>query len=101
MTKIANEHILNLKSKDIELSKTEVDSKVSSAEIELKKMIESEKTEQLVQSQTHAEVLLENKNRYEKDKLDASLTKDRLEFYKIGAAVIGFLLLLLICYLSV
>jgi len=101
VTKVANEHILNLKSKDIELSKTEVNSKVSLAEIELKKVIESEKTEQLVQSQTHAETLLENKNRYEKDKLDASLTKDRLEFYKIGAAVIGFLLLLLICYLSV
>ncbi len=96
VTKVANEHILNLKSKDIELNKAEVDSKVSIAEIELKKMLESEKTEQLVQSQTHAEALLENKNRYEQGNRDAISTKDRLEFYKIGAAAIGFLFLLLI-----
>jgi len=96
VVKVNNEHILNLKSKDIELSKAAVDGKVSMAEIELKKILESEKTKQLIQNQTHSEALLENKNRYEQDKRDALFAKDELEFYKIIAAIVGFLLLLLI-----
>jgi hypothetical protein len=94
--KLTNDKELMLKAKDIDFRKTEVDGNIALAEIELKKLQEGEKTKIFVQKQTHDEALLENKNRYEKDKRDALFAKEELDFYKIVAAIVGFLFLILI-----
>jgi len=92
--KLANENELKLKLKDIDLKKAEVDGSIALAEVELEKVKESEKTKLRSSELTHREVLLQSRNKFEKDKQDAIFEKDRLEFYKIVAAILGFVLLI-------
>ncbi len=92
--KLANENELKLKEKDIDLKKAEVEGSIALAEVELKKVKESEKTKVISAELTHKELLLQNRNQLEKDKQDAIFAKERLEFYKIIAAIVGFLLLI-------
>jgi hypothetical protein len=78
-----------LKTKELEISKTESEAKVTVANLELQKIQESEKTNQLKNKFTYQESLIKDKNAL-------LVSEKRLELYKIMAGVIGFLLFLLL-----
>jgi alpha-glucosidase (family GH31 glycosyl hydrolase) len=78
-----------LKTKELEISKTKNEAKVTVANLELKKTKESEKTNQLKDKFTYQKTLLKDKNTF-------VISEKRLELYKIMAGVVGFLLFLLL-----
>jgi hypothetical protein len=94
LAKLEQAQKLSIKEKELQMSLAKTKSTVDIANIELKKIQENEKTKQLAQTQMHTETLIENENKKLLEEKKLILNKEQLDFYKIAAAVIAFLIFL-------
>ena len=86
--------------KELEVSKNSAQNRLDLAKLELQKAQDIEKTKQLTFANTHQKELEEAKNKQilaqEEEQNRVLLKQKELEFYKIAAAIIGFLLLMVL-----